>query len=930
MPDDDKERSNLEDLFAHYIDRLNGGERIGREEILADNPVHGPEILEHLEEFIERTVDGEPDTSLGTLGDYTLHRQIGRGGMGVVYEAWENSMDRRVALKVLPPGVAADERALQRFIREAKTAGQLRHPNVVGVYSTGVKEGTPWYAMEFVEGETLAQLLPQLKGAEPEAATVFGRKDCAGYFEKIADAFADVADGLQHAHSKRVIHRDIKPSNLMRDQEGRLRILDFGLARLEGQESLTLSGDLVGTPVYMSPEQARRRKIEIDHRTDIYSLGATLYELLCGRPPFRGKDHADTLSQIMEHDPVDPKKLNPRVPKDLETIVLKCLRKHPADRYSTAEALSQDLRRSARGDLIEARPQPIGEKVARWALIHRARLATGAVVGILLAVSGILLYRSGEEARRRRLAAYDDRVIAAAVTMRTSGALAPMAKEFAWGALRYDLSLLGEDASLLERQHDRLHGALAALEAARDSVPEKSDALYYLAMGTLLAGDEERALKELAILVRRDYVPAMALQAVILKRRGKHSMAEELLARAAGSRGGEWAAPWCAAYGAASDARWQDAAAAYEKLIEMQRGRREPYYLGSSVDLHLNGGLALLELHEFERARDHFVAAGALCSTAVEPELFLGFTLCYQGKDEEGERLLDRLFQRVRSDDVAELAAIFYGARLRRSEKALAWVDRMSPGTLKDIWKCVCLKNLDRVPEALGIARGLAASTPDSAVCQLALAEVCLQAGSASAAREAASRALTLAPRSGMPHTVLALAHLEMGEISRGHEVARVGVELEPDVPDTHFLLGRIAARMGRHDEAAESFRRTIRLGGGSARTVEAHVALGQVLGALGKPREALAACIEAIALRRASKVDVPVEGEMLLLLSRGTKSDFGPELDRAIRVLERELADREQKGGASDTPATEAIRAALGEGRLRAAEEPGPANRER
>ncbi len=183
---------------------------------------------------------------LGTLGDYTLRRQIGRGGMGVVYEAWENSLDRRVALKVLPPGIAADARSSTRFLREAQIVAKLSHPQIVPVHATGINDATPWYAMEYVDGETLAQILTRLKDVEPEAETVFGKKDRPGYFEKLAEAFADVADGLQHAHSKGVVHRDVKPSNLILDSAGKLRILDFGLARLEGQESLTLSGDLMG------------------------------------------------------------------------------------------------------------------------------------------------------------------------------------------------------------------------------------------------------------------------------------------------------------------------------------------------------------------------------------------------------------------------------------------------------------------------------------------------------------------------------------------------------------------------------------------------------------------------------------------------------------------------------------------------------------
>ncbi len=320
---------DLEDLVARYVDRLTEGEKIDRYRILAEHPSRGLQIVEHLEAFVNLASNADSNDPLGTLGDYTLRRRIGRGGMGVVYEAWEGSMDRRVALKVLPAGIAADERAVGRFIREAQLAGRLNHPNVVAVYGMGVKEQSPYYAMEYVDGETLAQVLARIKDAAPDTDTPFGKKDCASYFEQLARAFADVADGLQHAHAKKVIHRDIKPSNLILDRDGRLRILDFGLAHLEGQESLTLSGDFLGTPQYMSPEQARRRKIPVDHRTDVYSLGATMYEVLCGRPPFRGTDHADLLSRIIEADAPGPRSVNPRVPEDFETIALKCLRKEP-------------------------------------------------------------------------------------------------------------------------------------------------------------------------------------------------------------------------------------------------------------------------------------------------------------------------------------------------------------------------------------------------------------------------------------------------------------------------------------------------------------------------------------------------------------------------------------------------------------------------
>ena len=397
---------SMELLLWHYVERINAGQRIDAAEVYADSPENADEILEQLEAF--QSIDTELNSSepLGTLGDYTLRREIGRGGMGVVYEAWENSMDRAVALKVLPTGAAADEKTFQRFMREARTAGMLSHPNVVTVHGVGIKERTPYYAMEYVEGETLAQIVGRLKETEEGAETVFGDKDGAGYFEKIGKAFADVADGLQHAHSKGVIHRDIKPSNVILDGDGTLRILDFGLARLEGQETLTLTGDVIGTLRYMSPEQVRRRQIPVDHRTDVYSLGATMYEAVCARPPFQGKDQADTLSQIIECDPRPIQQSNPKVPVDLQTIVLKCLRKDAAERYGTAEALAQDLRRFLRGDPIEARPRTSWERVAGWVGRHRTGVALTAVLLVMaaagLAVSTALVARERNTAMAAR------------------------------------------------------------------------------------------------------------------------------------------------------------------------------------------------------------------------------------------------------------------------------------------------------------------------------------------------------------------------------------------------------------------------------------------------------------------------------------------------------------------------------------------------
>jgi serine/threonine protein kinase len=456
-PGPERDEARLAGLIADYLDRLNAGEDLDPATVIAEHPEDGPRILAALEEFVRLEPSAGDGPALGVIGDYTLRRRIGRGGMGVVYEAWQGSLERRVALKVLPAGIAAETRTYSRFLREAQIAAKLNHPQIVPVYGFGVESSTPYYTMELIEGETLAGLLARLRAAKgkdearrsilrdlPGLSNAGAAEDADLPLEteaqigtppmsrrsllrsgdldlehcaRLAKAFAGVAEGLQHAHSRGITHRDIKPSNLIFDPGGRLRILDFGLARLEGQESLTQSGDLMGTPLYMSPEQAMAKRITIDHRTDIYSLGATFYEALTLRPPFEGKDHRDTLSQILFRDPDPPRRANPRVPQDLETIILKCLRKDPGDRYGTAEALGQDLRRFARGDAIEARPQSRWERSGRRLWRARWRLGSGLLVAMVLSLATWQLIAARENARGARGREYDAKVLRSALRL---------------------------------------------------------------------------------------------------------------------------------------------------------------------------------------------------------------------------------------------------------------------------------------------------------------------------------------------------------------------------------------------------------------------------------------------------------------------------------------------------------------------------------
>ena len=363
-------------------------------------------------------------SELGQLGDFRLVREVGRGGMGVVYEAKQISLGRRVALKILPFAAALDARQLQRFKNEAQAAASLHHTNIVPVFGVGCEGGTHYYAMQYIEGQTLAQIIGNLRGenacgwagfssepsdrhaaassatppeAEPSAAASPGR------FRAAALLGMQAAEALDHAHQLGVVHRDIKPANLLvesispfaleetgAEAEGvRLWVTDFGLAHCRhGPVGLTVTGDLVGTLRYMSPEQALAQPTGVDHRTDIYSLGATLYEFLTLEPTFDGRDRQELLRQIALEEPKPVRRVNKAIPLDLETIVLKAMAKNPAERYATARELANDLRRFLRDEPILARRSTPLQRARRWARRHRPVMVSAAVA--LLAALTVL------------------------------------------------------------------------------------------------------------------------------------------------------------------------------------------------------------------------------------------------------------------------------------------------------------------------------------------------------------------------------------------------------------------------------------------------------------------------------------------------------------------------------------------------------------
>lgn len=283
---------------------------------------------------------GERDNSQRLrVGDYEILGEIARGGMGVVYKARHISLGRIAALKLIKSGSLADESEVRRFEVEAQAAAGLDHPGIVPVYEVGRQENQHYMAMAFVDGQSLWQLVKNAPLPPHDAARIMHQ----------------VAQAIQYAHERGIIHRDIKPQNILLSQDGIPKVTDFGLAKKQvGDSSLTATGQVLGTPSYMPPEQAAGKTAEIGVASDVYSLGATLYCLLTGRPPFQAATPVDTLIQVMEHDPVALRQLNSAIPRDLEMICLKCLRKDPQQRYASAAALADDLDRALKGELISA------------------------------------------------------------------------------------------------------------------------------------------------------------------------------------------------------------------------------------------------------------------------------------------------------------------------------------------------------------------------------------------------------------------------------------------------------------------------------------------------------------------------------------------------------------------------------------------------
>ena len=459
------------ELAEHYAERLRTGERPDIEEYTREHPEAADairQILPALEIMGSVASDEDPAEvdlrvhgSNRDLGDFRILREIGRGGMGVVYEAEQLSLGRRVALKVLPFAAMLDRQQLARFKNEARAAATLDHPNIVAIHSVGCERSVHYYAMQLIEGQSLAQVIDQMRresgraeeqqssrrvgeptdsfcsaslppyssalqsairnpksendtapiarlstlhAGYPLGGSSLPAPNSAAFFRAVAQLGIQAAEALDHAHQNGILHRDIKPANLLVDDTGKLWITDFGLARMEADAGITMTGDVLGTLRYMSPEQALAKRAIVDHRGDIYSLGITLYELLTLQPAFSGGDRQELLRRIAFEEPSPPRQINDHIPVDLETILLKAMEKEPADRYMTAQEMCDDLRAFLEHRPVVARPASLALRTRKWLRRHRSTVVASAatlLVALAIGLVGVIFAFQRERDQRR-------------------------------------------------------------------------------------------------------------------------------------------------------------------------------------------------------------------------------------------------------------------------------------------------------------------------------------------------------------------------------------------------------------------------------------------------------------------------------------------------------------------------------------------------
>ncbi len=458
------------------------------EQALADHP----ELEELLELLLHPERAPAEEAELASIGEFELVRELGRGGMGVVYEARQRSLGRRVALKVLASDVTADPLRVARFRREASTLASLEHPHIVRVFDTGEHQDQHWLAMELVDGETFAQRLERQRLAG-------GHRE--GSLRQAVEIVAAVATALQHVHAQGILHRDVKPSNVLLGADGRVLLSDFGLARGETTPELTRTGQIAGTPDYLAPEVLSSGAMSA--AADIWSLGVVLYEAITLVRPFAGPTHAAIWRQVLHQDPIDPRRRQPGLSKDLAAITLKALEKQPAERYATMADFAADLRAFLDLRPTEARPLGPLRKLRRWVRREPLRASLAASIALLAALGAFLLVRlpllrAGERAAQAELY---EAAIAEGFVRRGDGQreLATLAAQRAL-TLRPDAGEAMVVSALVKLRFENPTAALQELERLTAAPHDDDDACQRLR--ALILGRLQRTAERDALLAR--------------------------------------------------------------------------------------------------------------------------------------------------------------------------------------------------------------------------------------------------------------------------------------------------------------------------------------------------------------------------------------------------------------------------------------------
>jgi eukaryotic-like serine/threonine-protein kinase len=523
-PGDRSGSDALRRAVESFIERSRRGERPSVEEYVGRLESISPEarevldalrLVEEVGQEVVAATDAPPRAAAGRdpapaqVGEYRILREVGRGGMGVVYEAMQTSLGRQVALKVLPQGLAGDTALLARFAREAQAAARLHHTNIVPVFGAGEAGGVHYYAMQFIEGHSLADILKEVRrlrsapgtsglpagagdgewtvqagarrllgiedspragegdplhglvavrtGGDPPSSPSTSSAARSRYFRNVAAAGLQVASALAHAHGQGILHRDIKPSNLLMDARGDIWVTDFGLAKNEGGGDLTEEGDFPGTLPYMAPERFRGAS---DGRSDIYGLGVTLYQMAALQPAFADSDRARLVRKVLTEEPARPRRIDPRIPRDLETIILKAIEKEPSSRYQKAEALAEDLRAFLADKPLQATRASALERSRRWCRRNPISATLAGVAAVLLVVATNAVLIALWSGRAEREARYW-RLISQARAHNSSGKC---------GQVFSSLGALGEAIRLLPRLHLGEEELDARVQEIRDEV----------------------------------------------------------------------------------------------------------------------------------------------------------------------------------------------------------------------------------------------------------------------------------------------------------------------------------------------------------------------------------------------------------------------------------------------------------------------------